>query len=132
MSNLSGTTPESLATGRLAAGKYYIQVIGANNVTNVLPAALQIKVLAADQAPVCQAIDFPFLNPDPAGLPDLAELDAADTLILVNEQRLVRLYGEQARIHVMAAADGPRRRCGRPDTRHHAGRGLRRRLRSGS
>ena len=105
VSNLSGTTPESLATGRLAAGKYYIQVIGANNVTNVLPAALQIKVLAADQAPVCQAMDFPFLNPDPAGLPDLAELDAADTLILVNEQRLVRLYGEQARIDVMAAAE---------------------------
>jgi hypothetical protein len=104
VSNLGGTTPESLATGRLAAGTYYIQVIGANNVTNVLPAALQIKVLAADEAPVCQAIDFPFLNPAPAGLPDPDALDAADTLILVNEQRLVRLYGEQARLDVMEAA----------------------------
>ena len=105
VSNLSGTASESLTTGRLAGGTYYIQVVGANGVTNVLPAALQIKVLAADDKPAeCQALDFPFPVGAAGALADLTDPDI-DTLILVNEQRIEGLYGPGARADVMTAAN---------------------------
>ena len=53
VSNADGTKTETLSTGRLDAGTYYIQVYGANGATNVQPAALQLKVLEADARPVC-------------------------------------------------------------------------------
>ncbi len=107
VSNLSGTQTESLQTERLDAGTYYIQVYGSNGASNIQPAALQIKLLASDSRPaVCQPIEFlPGTGTATLGTPPLAgELAAADTLLLVNEQRIERLYGPAARADLVNAA----------------------------
>ena len=87
----------------LAAGTYYIQVYGANGATNLRPAALQLQVAEADDAPVCQPVgvlpsaDFgtlPTIGPD------------VNTLILVNESRLEQFYGAAARSDVSTSLAG--------------------------
>ncbi len=107
-SNGPGLANEFLKSPRLAAGRYYVQVYGANGAVNVDPAALQLKVIEADTRPVCR--DLPFLS-GPEGVafgtaPSQAELEAADTLLLLNESRLERLYGPAGRATVVDAATG--------------------------
>ncbi|HSM66647.1 MAG TPA: hypothetical protein VK860_10105 [Ilumatobacteraceae bacterium] len=102
VSNADGTKTETLATGRLAAGTYYIQVYGANGATNIQPAALQLKVLEADTRPECVATELPPFT----GLAPLApSIGSADTLILINESRLEQLHGTDGRSMVRLAAD---------------------------
>ena len=57
-SNGPGTANEFLKSQRLAAGRYYVQVYGANGSVTVDPAALQLKVIEADTRPVCRDIRF--------------------------------------------------------------------------
>ena len=95
----------------------------------MLPAALQIKVLAADDKPAeCQALDFPFPVGAAGALADLTDPDI-DTLILVNEQRIEGLYGPAARADVMTAANDLVTAARRFLARDHSGRGVGRRLR---
>jgi hypothetical protein len=103
VSNQAGDENEGLATGRLAAGTYYIQVYGANGATNLRPAALQLQVAEADDAPVCQPVGvlpsanfgtLPTIGPD------------VNTLILVNESRLEQFYGAAARSDVSTSLAG--------------------------
>ncbi len=102
VSNAAGRTTETLSTGRLDAGTYYIQVYGANGVTNVQPAALQVKILEADERPVCAPITIPTFT---GALPAVPSLAGADTLLLINESRLEQLHGITGRTAVRAAAD---------------------------
>ena len=102
VSNSVGTQNETLESGRLNAGTYYIQVVGANGATNVQPAALQMKVLEADERPECVPISLPTFGGAVAAAPDLS---GADTLLLINERRLEQLHGAAARADVRAAAD---------------------------
>jgi PKD repeat protein len=106
VSNEDGTKTESITTGRLAAGSYYVQVYGANGATNIQPAALQLKILEADTRPECVAIDLPVFDGIDAIAPveELADPDI-DTLLLINERRLEQLHGEAGRSEVRAAAD---------------------------
>ncbi|MEN9643570.1 MAG: hypothetical protein RL238_239 [Actinomycetota bacterium] len=97
-SNRVGTRTENIATDRLPAGTYFVQVVGANGVTNTQPAALQLKVNEAQARPACQAI-----APLPArqSVPAAATIPSdANTLILVNPSRLQQLYGAAGRIEV--------------------------------
>ena len=50
-SNSPGTANEFLKSERLAKGRYYIQVYGANGAVTADPAALQLKVIEADPQP---------------------------------------------------------------------------------
>ena len=102
VSNSVGTQNETLESGRLNAGTYYIQVVGANGATNVQPAALQMKVLEADERPECLPLSLPTFRGTEATAPDLS---GADTLLLINERRLEQLHGVGARADVRAAAD---------------------------
>ena len=102
-SNKSGTTSEVISTDRLPAGTYFVQVYGANGATTVEPASLQMKILSADPQPACRA-NGPFLAPPLTVFPTAPSISAsANTLILVNETRLQRLYGASARASVAAA-----------------------------
>ncbi|MGA7760020.1 MAG: hypothetical protein WCA57_19425, partial [Ilumatobacteraceae bacterium] len=105
LSNQPGTASETIRTGRLDAGTYYVQVYGANGATTVQPAALQAKVLEADDRPECVAIDLPTFTGVDAVAPSAAALAGADTLILLNERRLEQVYGRTEREAVRAAAD---------------------------
>ncbi len=102
VSNSVGTENERLESGRLNAGTYYIEVVGANGAVNVQPAALQLKVLEADERPECMPISLPTFSGAVASAPDLG---GADTLLLINERRLEQLHGADARVDVRAAAD---------------------------
>ena len=106
-SNGPGTANEFLKSPRLAKGRYYIQVYGANGGVTVDPAALQLKVIEADTRPVCRDIRF-LPDSDNAAFgvaPSQADLDAANTLFLLNESRLERLYGVVGRSTVVDAAN---------------------------
>ena len=93
-SNNTGNQGESLSTGRLPAGTYYVQVYGANGEVNVEPAALQFKVKEAEDRPVCASnsiADWSGTFPSPPTIP----VDA-NTLFLVNETRTEQLYPGQS------------------------------------
>ena len=90
LSNSPGTETELLVTDALPAGTYYIQVFGANGATNVEPAALQIAVVDADDRPVCSA-NGQITDGTIGTFPALTG-STANTLILVNEQRMTSLY----------------------------------------
>ncbi len=105
VSNEPGTTTETISTGRLDAGTYYIQVYGANGATTVQPAALQLKVLEADERPECVAIGLPTFTGIASVAPSADTLAAADTLILINERRIEQIHGVDDRNAVRAAAD---------------------------
>ena len=97
-----------MTTNRLDAGTYYVQVIGANASTNVRPAALQVGIIEPAVRPECQPIefDFPAAAAGDSVLPtDPVSRDQIDTLLLVNEQRLDRLYGPGTSADVVAAAE---------------------------
>ncbi len=105
VSNVGGTGDESLTTPRLDAGTYYVQVVGATAAPNVRPAAFQVGIIAAPTRPVCQPIEFNFAEAVAGDAPLPTDTDGIDTLILVNEQRLERLYGAARRSSVVAAAE---------------------------
>ncbi len=105
VSNTDGNAVETLKTSRLDAGTYYIQIYGANGAINLQPAALQLKVLEADERPVCAAIDIAPFTGSPALAAEAEDLAGADTLLLINERRLEQLHGPAARADVRAAAD---------------------------
>lgn len=95
LSNAPGTETELLVTDALPAGTYYVQVFGANGATNVEPAALQIAVVDADDRPVCSANGQ--ITDGTIGTFPVLTGSTANTLFLVNEQRMTSLYpGEWA------------------------------------
>jgi hypothetical protein len=101
VSNQAGTTSEGLATGRLPAGDYYIQVHGANGAVNLRPAALQLQIAESEDAPECRSLGLQDQSVEPGSSPSIGT--DINTLILVNESRLEQLYGSAARANVAAA-----------------------------
>ncbi len=107
-SNQSGTASEIITTDRLPAGTYFVQVYGANGATNVAPASLQLKIREGDAPPACRATSD-ILRPLAASnvFPARPTIPAsANTLILVNQSRIERLYTPEARTRVTAAIGG--------------------------
>ena len=103
VSNQPGDENEGLATGRLAAGTYYIQVYGANGATNLRPAALQLQVAESDDAPACQPVGV-LPGASFGTMPTIGS--DVNTLILLNESRLEQFYGVDARGDVTTALAG--------------------------
>jgi len=103
VSNAPGTETELLVTEALPAGSYFIQVYGANGVTNVEPAALQVQVLAAEVRPDCAAVGAGTVTA-PSGTDQLGPANA-NTLFLVNQQRMQHYYGTDGVDTVTAVKD---------------------------
>ena len=101
VSNLAGTKNESITTGRLRAGTYYVQVYGANGAISSNPAALQMKINNAEVPPECRVTTpAAVIGPSPT-IPVIPA--AANTLILVNQTRTQQLYGAASRTAVTDA-----------------------------
>jgi CSLREA domain-containing protein len=100
-SNRAGTVSETISTERLPAGRYYVQVYGANGAVSTDPAALQMKIREADAQPVCRAVSP---TNAPGATPTAPTIPAnTNTLILVNQTRTESYFGTAARTNLNAA-----------------------------
>jgi hypothetical protein len=86
--NRRGTATETVVTPPLEAGTVYVKVFGANGESSVRAAVLQAKVTEGTTVPECPALDLT------GGVPGTQRTIPADanTLILVNQERLSALY----------------------------------------
>ncbi|MEO0493020.1 MAG: hypothetical protein AAF081_06360 [Actinomycetota bacterium] len=106
-SSASEFADEVIVTEPLEAGTYYIQVHGANGARNQDPATLQVQILDAEARPACStlaeilAAEGNPLDPSVSTGAIPTSDTAANTVFLVNEQRLEQLYGATGRADVM-------------------------------
>ncbi len=79
------------------SGPYYIKISGANGVSGQKPYVLRVKVTPPIVSPICEATKFPaeFANQAPTATLS-GTTGSANTLIVVNLQRLARMYGQVA------------------------------------
>ncbi len=87
--NRRGTETETVVTPPLEEGTVYVKVFGANGESSVRAAVLQAKVTEGTSVPECPALTERF----DGGTPGTSSIPAdANTLFLVNQQRLSALY----------------------------------------
>jgi len=84
---------EEIDTGSLRPGDYYIQVSGYNGASSTQPYSLQLKTPGTDPVPACQPRSFANAVPNPPAAIDPTAYANADTLLLVDNQRLTAAFG---------------------------------------
>ena len=94
-----GTTSENIQTAPLSAGTYLVQVSGYNGDSSTEPYLLRATEVSSGNTTTCPGITYP--NPTPAPAAAAAIPSNANTLFLVNTQRLTAAYGSGAEATVM-------------------------------
>ena len=101
VSDNRGTQDETIQTQPLDAGTYLVEVTGYNGASSPAPYLLRATLLPTGQATSCPPIEYP--NPTPAPGTSDAVPDNANTLFLVDTQRLSAAYGAAAEQQVWNA-----------------------------
>jgi hypothetical protein len=99
------TRSELIETAALRAGTYYIQVSGYNGETSPKPYSLRTRLPAVPTLPVCPAYTPSQVSPGPAGFSDAG----ANTVVLVNYERLRQSYGSEAEALILWLNDSGNR-----------------------